>query len=182
MSGPRLAGDTRRGAHPSPGTSRSLRPRARSCPARPPLWPGAGPGAGPEGECRGRRPFLALAAGRALAACLRDIPAAAAAPATPAGSRDSGTGTASRDYDTGTGSRDSCTGTGSRERPGGAWSRRKGRRLGGETENGEGAEKAKGRMTQPSAGNGERPGKLRKSQITDVVPKAAGLRLIGLCC
>lgn len=169
MSGPRLAGDTRRGAHPSPGTSRSLRPRARSCPARPPLWPGAGP----EGEWRGRRPFLALAAGRALAACLRDIPAEPAAAATPAGSRDS---------DTGTGSRDHGPGTGSRERRGGAWRRRKGRGHRGGAEDGEGAEKAKGRMTQPSVGSGERLGKLRKSQITNVVPKAAGLRLIGLCC
>lgn len=70
LAGPGFAGNTRRGAHPSPGTSRSLRPRARSCPARPPPLPGAGPGAA--GGWRGRRPFLA--AGRALAACLRDIP------------------------------------------------------------------------------------------------------------
>lgn len=71
---PRDIGETRRGAHPSPGTSRSLRPRARSCLARPPP---SEPrlGAGPAGGCRGRRAFLAPAAGRALPACLRDIPA-----------------------------------------------------------------------------------------------------------
>lgn len=50
------------GTHPSPGTSRSLRPRARSCLARPPP-PAEGLGA------------LLRPAGRALAACLRDIPA-----------------------------------------------------------------------------------------------------------
>lgn len=73
-AGPRRARETRRGAHPSPGTSRSLRPSARSCPARPPP-PELGPAAGPAGGCRGRRTFLAPAAGRALAPCLRDIPA-----------------------------------------------------------------------------------------------------------
>lgn len=61
------------GTHPSPGTSRSLRPRARSCLARPPP-PSEGFRAVPPVGCRDRRAFLGPP-GRARAACLRDIPA-----------------------------------------------------------------------------------------------------------